>query len=108
MNYYTIHITDAYQKLSLDECIAIIEKQTGISYQSMQGKTRKRDVVEARHLFFALATTHGNNSHEVIGEKINRDHSTVSFGIKNVHHIPDLIKKFEILNRTLYSYTTNI
>ena len=92
--------------LILNNYLNIISDKYGINLKSLKGKTRIREIVEARQLFCATAK-HLNPkiSYKIIGSIINRDHSTVLYSIKTVKNIKSLQKEFkEIIKFLNYEY----
>ena len=65
--------------------------------------TRKRDIVDGRFLFFAIARDSTDMSLERIGMYLNRDHSTVIHGVNMFNDVLILEKKF----KTLYNVYIN-
>ena len=83
---------------TLDEILTSVSKKTKVSEDDIKSKSRKREVVEARHIFCYLAKA----SYKIftlndIGQTVSRDHSTVSSSIQNVQNIPSLNKKYHEL-----------
>ncbi|NLH53540.1 MAG: hypothetical protein GX459_11940 [Bacteroidales bacterium] len=66
-----------------------------ISADALKSKTRKREIVEARHIYFRRACEITRASLSKIGAVVFRDHCTVIYGRKQAHEVPDLIKKYE-------------
>lgn len=67
--------------LTWDILAGIIVKITEISYERITSKTRKREVVIARHLLFYYAGTRAKMIYRIIGEKTGqRDHTSVIHG----------------------------
>lgn len=59
-----------------------------ITVQQMQSKSRKRELVEARQIFFKLARALTNKSLKKIGECMsNKDHATVIYGIRAIDEL---------------------
>lgn len=53
----------------------------GLSVGELRGPRRMMHIVEARHLVFAVARHETKLALEEIGQALNRDHTTVIFGI---------------------------
>jgi hypothetical protein len=80
---------------------ATANKKSGIiSVEQIKGKSRKREIVELRHFYFARAREVTNESFEKIGKAVNRDHASVMHGIKSVNNTFGLRKKYnQFFNR---------
>lgn len=89
--------TVANMTLDWQSVIMVVEEHTGISHALMMSPTRKREVVEARHLAMALLhKAFGNKmSFETIGSKFNRDHATVSHAIVNVKNLKSADRNYQ-------------
>ncbi|MDP2651389.1 MAG: helix-turn-helix domain-containing protein [bacterium] len=88
---------------ALDESIRIIqeevETQTGVSVEDMKAKTRKAEVVEARHIAMYLCITLLDHaSLKKVGAAFGkRDHSTVIHAHESVSNRKDLEPKFQAM-----------
>jgi hypothetical protein len=83
-------------KLYLYNILKDVSIKTNISVDVMKGKSRKREVVEARQLFFKRAKEITNLSLSKIGSRLNRDHSTVLYGIKTVNNLKSLSERYDV------------
>jgi len=73
-----------------------VSKFTKISIVAMKGKTLKREVVEARHIYCRAAKDCKTfYTLEHIGTLIGFDHSSVLYALKQVNSIPTLKKRYE-------------
>ena len=92
----TIH---HYIQVSLEEILSIVSKVTEIPLMALKGKTRKREVVEARQAYFLLSMILTENSLSEIGNLVNRDHATVLHAKQNEHlkSIQNIIEKTQLL-----------
>jgi len=72
-----------------------ISKITGFSIEALKGKTRKREIVEARQIYFTRAKLFTKASLAMIGGLVGRDHATVLHGIKQVNEVAELIRKYD-------------
>ena len=52
---------------------------------------RKRKESDARALFYKLCREYTNDTYETIGEELNRDHTTVIHGVKNIFPVTDQV-----------------
>lgn len=69
--------------LAMNALAEEVANKTGITLAQMRGPSRTRFVVRARHLFMFKANQAGV-SYTNIGNYLNRDHTTVWHGIKQV------------------------
>jgi len=77
-SYYSYVGTYVEKNLELQELIFnAIESALEIDSRSIQSSSRKRDVVEARHIFMYLMAERTHKSLEKIGKIVNRAHSSV-------------------------------
>ena len=91
----------------LDYILTAIEISTDITIVQVKGKTRKRAVSEARHCFCFLAQKYTMLPLEVIGEHINRHHSTVIHSIKTAEALIETDSTFaELMNVLELGYLT--
>ena len=60
---------------------------TGISYQEMKIRTRKRDILEARYYAMKLLYEAKVGSLSFVGDLFNMDHSTVLIGIRKINEL---------------------
>lgn len=68
-------------------CKEIKEMVNMMSNQDITINTRKRHIVYLRWIYFKVAKVVTNNSLDVIGQEVNRDHSSVIHGLNNVEMI---------------------
>lgn len=61
----------------VDKIFSAVSHATGVSREVMQGKDKKRFVVDARHMFCYVAWKFTSLPLQVIGDKINRNHTSV-------------------------------
>lgn len=66
--------------MDLDTILKAVSESVKISIDAIRGKSRKRELVIARDIFFDLAKDNTSLSYEVIGDFVNRDHSSVTDG----------------------------
>jgi hypothetical protein len=74
--------------------IDAIETSLSITYNQIISKARKREIADARHLYMYFMRQFGFSLHS-IGISINRDHSSVVFGIKKVRTLIDIDPLFK-------------
>lgn len=86
--------------LSLDFVGMVIRKHTGFALEEIRSESRKRELVDARHLFCRLAAERTSKSPREIGKFISRDRVTVLHSIKQTREIPELDDMYnEIRNK---------
>jgi hypothetical protein len=74
-----------------------VSAKTMISISVLQSKSRMREVVEARQIYFYRARKHTECSLSQIGKLVKRDHATVLHGVKVVDTAPEVKRKYERL-----------
>lgn len=67
----------------------LISEKLGVSKDLLKSKSRKREIVEARQLFFALLKRDSTYSLASIGKLLNRDHATVLHSLRAVRDLND-------------------
>lgn len=93
MSYYKIHYTDFTRPLkSLTQCLNAVLTLFKITEDSIKTKSRLQDLVDARYLFFKLASENTVNPLVEIGAKVKRSHATVLHGLSKVED-DSLLKK---------------
>jgi len=80
---------------TLSNILADVSTRINISTDAIKSRSRKREIVEARHIYCHRAYRLTKERVEDIGAFIGRDHSTVSTGISNVDNIPSLKAKYK-------------
>lgn len=84
------------KEISIKKIQDIISNYFNISIDEIQSKTRKRNVVQARHLAMYFAKKLTKNSLANIGKQIGkRDHATVLYACKTVSNLLETNKKFK-------------
>jgi len=82
--------------LSPHDILQEVSKKTGIPIERLKEKTRKREIVDARFIYFRRAK-------EILGSKIslasmglevNRDHTTVMHGIKEATETKQVVEQY--------------
>ncbi len=68
-------------------------------------KSRRREIVYARDLYFKLARDYTNSSYSQIGKEVSRDHATAMHGYKTC---TDVILKYDIKFIKSYGKLTRI
>ena len=74
------------RKLMMEDIIMfikqIVQKETGLEWYEIIDKTRKREIVSARHLAIYLIKEHTNMKLTAIGSIFGKDHATVLHSYK--------------------------
>lgn len=83
-------------KTTIEEIRNYVESKTGLD---ISRKTRKRQYVDARALYYKMCREYTDASLEEIGTLVNRDHSSV---VHSVLHCFDSVYKFNPLVRNIY------
>lgn len=98
-------LTDIYDVL--DNILFEISEKLGIPASVIADSTREREVVEARHVYCRRARESTDASLAQIGRKINRDHASVLYGIRQAKEITEVIKKYNrcYANQTEIAYS---
>lgn len=66
-------------------------QKTGFSIQEICSKTRKRDIVDARFVYFRRSREKTGASLAVIGELVEKDHASVLHGIKEAQEKREVV-----------------
>jgi len=95
------------KEISIKKIQDIISNYFNISIDEIQSKTRKQNVVQARHLAMYFAKKLTKNSLANIGNQIGkRDHATVLYACKTVSNLAETNKKYkEYLEDIQYQLT---
>lgn len=72
--------------------------RTNIPIELLKSRSRKREVCDARYVYFMRAKRITKNSLERIGQTVDRNHSTVLHGLREMEKVREL----QILYRTHY------
>jgi hypothetical protein len=74
--------------------------ETHMGVKDISNPTRKRDFVVARYMYFHFATIYTNKSYENIARLVNRNHSSVNNGLKELDgYINDYNHYNKVFNR---------
>lgn len=65
--------------MTLQEIKTLVEQETN---NTLNSKTRKREIVYTRSVYFKLCKLHTQQSLAAIGKPVGRDHATVLHGIR--------------------------
>ncbi|MCZ2101753.1 MAG: chromosomal replication initiator protein DnaA [Chitinophagales bacterium] len=84
------------KEVSVENIKALVATHFNIPVETLQSKTRLRDIVVARQLSMYLAKNYTNNSLKSIGASFGgRDHSTVLHSLKTVRDMMDTDQSFK-------------
>jgi chromosomal replication initiation ATPase DnaA len=72
---------------SAEAIIKQAEIITGVSYELMRKRTRKRNIVDARRYTMKLLYEAGVGSLSFVGDLFGQDHSSVIAGIKKINEL---------------------
>ena len=73
------------RKWQLEQCVSIAKdvcKNRGVSWTEMLSRRREKNIVNARHEYFAKAYATTKASLVTIGTAIDKDHTTVMHALK--------------------------
>jgi hypothetical protein len=85
-NSQTYHI-DMVNFNAIQNIIEVLYELTGIDYLTMCSDWRKREVVDARHMFMILAFQRTKLNRSTIASMVNRDHSTFAASKKKMDNL---------------------
>lgn len=88
--------------IDITEIIQRVEYITGISYETMKGETKLREIVLARHIAMYLIRKFTKLTLVQIGAYFNRNHATVIYAVKKIEYekehykdVQDILKKYD-------------
>ncbi len=88
-------VKNASKEVSIEYIIRVVCEYFKISIELIGSKTRKREVVQARHVVMHFAKKYTKHSLAQIGEKCGgRDHATVLHALRTVDNIQETDKEF--------------
>ena len=90
--YYNIFLRDIKNKISMDRLISKIVGISKINLLTLMSKTRRRNVVYARHAIVFYAVKEGYGYSE-IGRKFNKTHATIISSYKKACELIDTNNK---------------
>tara|TARA_R110000824_G_scaffold380565_1_gene572996 strand:+ start:512 stop:886 length:375 start_codon:yes stop_codon:yes gene_type:complete len=88
---------------NINSIINSITKITGIEMSKLQSPSRKREIVDARHLFCYFAKKQSKLSCQAIGDIINRNHASVIHAVKKVTQLKQTDREFKELVPKIYN-----
>lgn len=90
----------------LDNLLKLACNEMSVNVEIVDTKCRKRELVDARFIYFYLAKILTNKPLNTIGAVVKRDHSTVIHGLKEVENLKILKNKVDNILR-LFNYENN-
>jgi chromosomal replication initiator protein len=82
----------------------VIEKVTGITEEEMISKSRRRDFVEARFIFFYCMRKYSKVVLKSIGNMLQKDHSSVVYGARELEKLIEQDKTLATQLRIVEKY----
>lgn len=89
-----IEITEDPSRINLEGLLFVVSKKSDIPIEALKRKTRKREIVESRQIYFKAAKQMTKSSLSAIGRLVRLDHSTVIHGIKVVNNVKELSERY--------------
>jgi len=90
------YVKKTKREVSIDEIQRVVSDYFDMDVQTLQSKTRKRDIVQARQIAMFFAKKLTKNSLASIGKNIGqRDHATVLHACKTVQNLGSTDKQFK-------------
>jgi len=89
-----IEISHDINQINLAGILTVLSKKANIPVDILKMKTRKREIVEVRQLYFCRAKECTKSSLKSIGMMVGVDHATVLHGIKHVNDVKDLSARY--------------
>ena len=80
---------------SINSIVSAVVKVTGVEFNKVQSSSRRRNFVNARHLFCYFARKRTKLSFQEIGGIINRDHATIIHSVRNVEDLLSYDREFK-------------
>ncbi len=90
----------------LSDGMSVISEKTGVPIYQITGKSHKRKIVDARHIYCYVMKYCGFD-YKQIANRINRDRSTVYPSIKKIENIAQYDREFRSLLEKAISDTIN-
>lgn len=84
-----------YNITTLPAILKYVSENTGIPVEDMMKKTRKREIVDARFVYFRRAKEITGESLAKIGRQVDKDHASVLHGIHQASEIKQVRELYE-------------
>ena len=91
----TTGIEIAKYKNTLDGILARVSERTGIPITDLKNRNRKREIVDARFVYYRRAKEKTKHSLAEIGKIVHRDHTTVLHGIKEANQTREVMRLYK-------------
>ncbi|MBU3926948.1 MAG: chromosomal replication initiation protein DnaA [Bacteroidetes bacterium GWF2_41_31] len=90
-------VKSANREISIDFIQKVVCDYFSIALETINSKTRKREIVQARQLAMYFSKKHTKNSLATIGLHCgNKDHATVLHACRTVHNLTETDKQFRV------------
>ncbi len=81
-NEISVYAIPGLQPIDLNTILKKTASAFGVTVEAMRSKTRKRNVVFARHAYCYFSRTRTKETFSTIGSYIVRDHATALFSVR--------------------------
>jgi len=78
-----------------------IRLELKISKEELKGRSRRRDISEARQMFCLLSREYTKETLKTIGLEINKDHSSVLYSVRAMEDLCNHVKRLSISKGTI-------
>lgn len=89
-----IEVSRSLKQINLEGILSEVSGKANIPVETLKMKTRKREIVEARQIYFKRAKRETSFSLASIGALVGKDHATVLHGIKTVNNVKELSERY--------------
>lgn len=72
-----------------------VSSKTGFTIEELQSRTRNRDIVDARFVYFRRAKEKTKSTFKAIGYLVGKDHASVMHGIREAYENNAVVKLYE-------------
>lgn len=93
--------------ISIEKLFNCIELKLGVTKEQLICPVRKREYVDARHMFALFLRRNTNLSTTRVGKLLNRDHSTVVYSVKTGYGLYQSDKQFKSTYKELEDMLIN-
>ena len=81
---------------NLGSILRDVADKAKVPIEELKSKSRQRDLVEARQIYFYISKNKTSASLAKIGAEVNRDHATVIHGLRTFENVRDLKEKYNL------------
>jgi chromosomal replication initiator protein len=81
--------------MTLPQILEIISTETGIRVEDIKGKSRKREIVETRHIYKTIARRNSDLPNRLIAGEVDRHETTAINSVKTLGDWMDTEKKLK-------------